>query len=468
MRLCRQPGLSLRVSLIATACIAMQVQAESRIVGGTPVAPGNYPWMAAIISADATDTYIGQFCGGSLVAKDYVLTAAHCVSDERNNPLDLSSDPIDVVIGTTRLGNASGERLQVEKIAVHAESDIALLKLKTNASVAPVELLTPGSSSADAGTTATVIGWGATSENGQGSEQLLETRVPIVSTAACKRAYPQLVDSLEICAGLTRGGKDSCQGDSGGPLFVTDKNGNRLVQAGVVSHGEGCARPNFPGVYASVAAVSDWLDSVQENGGESGGNNGGGPVGENLSAKFKVVCDGLQCRFDARTSTAAEGEIDEYIWEIGPDTWKYGRRISHTYLRAGAKEVTLYVFQENGEYDYRTKRFSATGGGSAGLVSQQWSGRVSANRRVAVPSKDGVSLAAGQLQVILAHGRGRDFDLLVQKMNENNGRWQTLQQAATQGQKEIIRIRPSRAGQYRFIVNAHRGSGRFRVIAKHP
>lgn len=474
MRLSNRIRSTLQLTLLVTACVVAQVHAQSRIVGGTPVAEGNYPWMAAIVHADISDTYHAQFCGGSLIDKEYVLTAAHCLFDDEGNPYNLQNTPIDVLITTTQLGDGSGERLSVEKYAMHAESDIALLKLKTPADIAPVELLVPGVNSADPGTTATVIGWGLTQEDGNPSDKLLEVRVPIVSTAVCKRAYPDLLVDLEICAGLTRGGKDSCQGDSGGPLFVTDKTGNKQVQAGVVSHGEGCARPGFPGVYASVSAVADWIDATMANGGESEGGSGGGSGGgggNGPTADFKVSCNGLNCSFDARTSTAGDGAIEDYIWEIGPNMWRYGQKMSYRYRGSGNREVTLYVFQEDGDYDYKTRRFSVTANGNSGnsgLVSQQWSGKVDTRRRVAVPGRDGISIAAGQLQVILAHGRGRDFDLLVQKLNEGTGRWQTIEHAATQGARETARIKPSQAGQYRFIVHASRGAGRFKVIARHP
>jgi uncharacterized protein YecT (DUF1311 family) len=69
-----------------------------------------------------------------------------------------------------------------------------------------------------------------------------------------------------LCAGLQQGGKDSCQGDSGGPLLVADASGKYRLQAGIVSWGNGCAKPNFYGVYARLAVLSSWANTVVANG----------------------------------------------------------------------------------------------------------------------------------------------------------------------------------------------------------
>merc|ERR1719379_2882096 len=105
----------------------------------------------------------------------------------------------------------------------------------------------------------TVIGFGSTSEGGPGSNRLQKVAVPTNSNQQCQSQYNGIDERIHLCAGFLEGGKDSCQGDSGGPIFRTQ--GSKRVQVGVVSYGEGCARPNFSGVYARVSGVYSWIQS---------------------------------------------------------------------------------------------------------------------------------------------------------------------------------------------------------------
>lgn len=80
--------------------------------------------------------------------------------------------------------------------------------------------------------------------------------MPVMSK--CKS--PEDNDNSVICAGYRDGGKDACQGDSGGPFMCPNpKNPEQWYLAGIVSHGEGCARPNEPGVYSRVSAYMEWI-----------------------------------------------------------------------------------------------------------------------------------------------------------------------------------------------------------------
>ncbi|MGB0652889.1 MAG: S1 family peptidase [Thermoplasmatota archaeon] len=252
---------------LATAALLTTALPGGAIVGGQLADEGEYPWMAAIHSGDPES---GQYCGGSLVTPTIVVTAAHCIDailgiyiiDTIFGPW-LSGD-IYVMLGSNTLNN-DAETIQVSAAHVHPDYngngyDIAVLELETASTQGtPIDWATPADAAAYApGVMATVTGWGATSQGGSGSDQLLEVDVPIMSDAQCE-TYQSINDPVEICAGYEEGGRDSCQGDSGGPMVVPAPGGGFLL-AGVVSWGNGCAQPDAPGVYAEVGALADFIE----------------------------------------------------------------------------------------------------------------------------------------------------------------------------------------------------------------
>ena len=153
-----------------------------------------------------------------------------------------------------------------------------LLFLESSVNVPLMPIVNDQSSVPSTGEMLTVIGLGATSEGGNGASILREVNVPTVSFADCndQNSYQgDINDATMICAGFSQGGKDSCQGDSGGPLVTQGG-----VQVGVVSWGDGCARPDLPGVYARVSVAFDWIVSQACPGTGpfcSGSGGGGGP-----------------------------------------------------------------------------------------------------------------------------------------------------------------------------------------------
>ena len=142
---------------------------------------------------------------------------------------------------------------QSETYPTDNKGDWALIKL--NEPVADVQTIKMAADgAADEGPNFQIMGWGADSEGGEQQTKLLTAEVPYVDDEACQGAYSNLDPAGELCAGLIdEGGVDTCQGDSGGPMV--NLSGGEPVQVGIVSWGEGCARPGKPGVYAQV---SNW------------------------------------------------------------------------------------------------------------------------------------------------------------------------------------------------------------------
>ncbi|SOR78826.1 Trypsin precursor [Streptomyces chartreusis NRRL 3882] len=225
--------------------------APSPVVGGTRAAQGEFPFMVRL----------SMGCGGALYTQQIVLTAAHCVGASGNNT------GITATAGVVDLQSTSG-RVQVRSTKVlrapgynGTGKDWALIKLAQPINLPTLKIATTTQYNTG---DFTVAGWGANREGGAQQRYLLKATVPFVSDAACKAyggLYSGLVANEEICAGFDAGGVDTCQGDSGGPMFRKD-NAGAWVQVGIVSWGEGCARPEAPGVYTEVSTFASAIASA--------------------------------------------------------------------------------------------------------------------------------------------------------------------------------------------------------------
>ncbi len=245
----------------AAAVLATTATPAQSIVGGGFASAGEYPAMAAVYLGSPQS---GQFCGGTLVRPTVVITAAHCI-------LGLPAPHVTgVLIGRLTLNGTGGEMIPAAGFVIHPgwnaannTNDIAAIKLERASTATPMPWAVPGQESLWApGVSATVVGWGATSEGGSGSNALKEATVPVVSDTQCDAWYDgAITPSQHICAGYQQGGTDTCQGDSGGPLLVKDAT-NKFLLAGITSWGEGCARRERPGVYSEVAALSTFITAM--------------------------------------------------------------------------------------------------------------------------------------------------------------------------------------------------------------
>jgi secreted trypsin-like serine protease len=271
---------------------------QTRIVGGTAAPEGYFPHQVQIISANGV-----LVCGGSLVAADLVICAAHCTAYASSVAIGRYTNPnLD-----TSSSSAAGEVISIcNKSSANHEDykrvpqtgssfDIALYHL-----CSPVTIYGPEyfiSLNADANvpmksgsssTTLTVTGWGSMEAGGLKSKLLQEVDVDYIPNETCygyQTSYTSAdVNEDMLCAGmLGEGGRDACQGDSGGPLVIRGQDPtistnasvdpnllvfqepittayyNPHVLVGVVSWGYGCARANAPGVYARISYFEDWL-----------------------------------------------------------------------------------------------------------------------------------------------------------------------------------------------------------------
>jgi trypsin len=257
---------------------------ESPIVGGTTVPLREARFMAAL-GRDWGEGFF-QFCGGTFIAEDTVLTAAHCsvdiigTLDEQNQYLIAPTDPSFLRVAR-RPSSLSAiqptDVVEVESVAVHPDfnwvnldHDVAVWKLRRRSRGPVLEVASRSVMSRidRFGGRVVAFGYGATTEGGSGSDSLLQVTVPIVRLEDCRTAYSaayggsealyqaeEIVTENMVCAG--RAGKDTCQGDSGGPLAVETNGELQLV--GLTSWGIGCARPGLPGVYTRAANFSRWI-----------------------------------------------------------------------------------------------------------------------------------------------------------------------------------------------------------------
>jgi secreted trypsin-like serine protease len=258
-------GITITGSIPLLRAIEADLGGRSRkpeIVRGTPATPGQFPWQASIVATSIEDNRDAHFCGGTLIAPQWIVTAAHCV-DGGTLP-----GQIQVVVGETSL-RSHPVRMEVRRIIVHPQwsvpshdRDIALLELATPVTTPGVTTIRIMTAEEDLtlrpGEPLQVSGWGATEENGPGSTELLWASVPYVDNPTCNRAdaYSGRVTTQMLCAGEMEGGADACQGDSGGPLIRYSR---PPMLVGVVSWGDGCGRRLKPGVYARVSRFADWV-----------------------------------------------------------------------------------------------------------------------------------------------------------------------------------------------------------------
>lgn len=238
----------------------------AKIIGGKPSFDSAWPWMAGIIEKNKSD-FDGQYCGGSLISSQWVLTAGHCViGSDHINPKP--ANEIDIIINRSQLDTDMGERIAVSNIIIHPdyddftlENDLALIQLQNPSATQPIQLISTYSNLDLAGQNVTAMGWGKLSVTKNLFPSILhEVDLRITDLNSCAN-LPGVTSDM-LCAGDLHQSKDTCTGDSGGPLIAFDVNSKSWKQVGITSWGNGCATRGFYGVYTRVKSYFNYISDV--------------------------------------------------------------------------------------------------------------------------------------------------------------------------------------------------------------
>jgi trypsin len=225
-------------TLLCLLSIGFTSKAQEKIIGGQHAGQVEFPFITALYDPTVTGFFNAQFCGGSLIAPNWVLTAGHCVHDNSGNVIPPSQIAAAFNVWVLSHPNAGFDSIAVSHIFVHPgyndttlDNDLALLQLYRHSTQTPIALVSQGDESLiAAGTNLHICGWGLTNFSASiSADTLMKVDVQAISTSVCNGASSY----------------------AGHP-----------VQTGIVSWGNDCALPNFPGVYTKLSNYINWIRSV--------------------------------------------------------------------------------------------------------------------------------------------------------------------------------------------------------------
>lgn len=238
--------------------------AVPQIMGGYEATIGSWPSMTAILHSDVSGLYQAQYCGGVLIASNWVLTAGHCVEGK-------TASEIQVAVGVHDLSTWSGTRIGVKRIVKHPSYvnyfsyDVALLELSSASGQTPMTIYS-GASMQELdpkllGQMTTLVGWGkadkGTTDFWYYPTRLRQVNLPVVADGYCNSGFGVTLSDSQLCAGYSAA-KDACSGDSGGPMMLMVD--GKWAHVGLVSYGAKCEETNgYYGVYTRSSAYVDFI-----------------------------------------------------------------------------------------------------------------------------------------------------------------------------------------------------------------
>ncbi len=280
-----------------------------KIIGGTTASISDYPWQILFRSGD-------YMCGGTLISRDWVVTAAHCTKEGNGTTIPIAE--MFIIAGATNpFTSGEGQAYRVSQVIVHENfnrvaltNDIALLKLESSVNVqnsSPVRLITAGDVDEgviDPGVMSWVTGWGLTRVSpNEFPNNLQRVQLPIVSNEQASTVWGSIPSGV-LMAGYLNGNKDACSGDSGGPLVVSVDGVNKL--AGIVSWGsENCD------TYSGFTKVSDFTTWIRQKTGLPAEFTPAVPVGN------VIVCPG---EGSSQYTVAPVSGASDYEWSLFPES----------------------------------------------------------------------------------------------------------------------------------------------------